>query len=259
MTVWSLAETHFTSELFDTDEELRQYDRHKVRSQVGVVVAAIPAEDLDQMDEISVSILDWRSRSSARVVVSTFAAETSAALEGYGMAAFMRAMLCEAMYGHSGASVTDYGEEQMPVILFTDCRSLYDHVKSEGNVPDDKHTAIYVAALKTSVSAGVGRNECKAQMRWVASRWMLADGLTKGGLADQMRYYMSTATTRIHEESAQALLRRRKRGKVKSRKKRRKRDACYGLRGTRVGEAQHPGPNSLHHPYHRHCHSMMCP
>ena len=123
------------------------------------------------------------------------------------MAAFVRAMICEVLYGHSNTSVEDYGEEQMGITMFTDCKSLFAHVKSEGNVPDDKHTAVYVAALKNRVSAGVGRNECKAQMRWVASRWMIADGLTKKGLTEQTRGFMQRAATRIHEESAQALLR----------------------------------------------------
>ena len=115
----------------------------------------------------------------------------------------------------------------------TDCSmyklALFDHVKSEGNVPDDKHTAVYVAALKNNVSAGVGRNECKAQMRWVASRWMIADGLTKRGLSDQTRAFMRNAVTRIHEESAQALLRVKKKGKKKKRKKTR-RDAIVPQR-----------------------------
>ena len=98
----------------------------------------------------------------------------------------------------------------MGIVMFTDCKSLFDHVKTEGNVPDDKHTAVYVAALKNNVSAGVGRNVCKAQMRWVASRWMIADGLTKRGLTEQTRSFMRRAATRIHEESAQALSRVKK-------------------------------------------------
>merc|ERR1712214_244717 len=106
------------------------------------------------------------------------------------MAAFVRAMMCEVLYGHSEMYVADYGEEQMNIVMFTDCKSLFDHVKTEGNIPDDKHTAVYIAALRNNVSAGVGRNECKAQMRWVASRWMLSDGLTKKGLTEQTRQFM---------------------------------------------------------------------
>ncbi|CAK0825609.1 unnamed protein product [Prorocentrum cordatum] len=125
------------SELIEGDEDLKRFDRHKVRSQAGVVVAAIDLDCLEQ-DELPISILDWRSRASHRVVTSTFSAETAARLEGHGMAYYMRALLCEATYGWSGTPVVEYGEDEMPLALFTDCRSLYDHVKVEGNIPDDR-------------------------------------------------------------------------------------------------------------------------
>ena len=73
----------------------------------------------------------------------------------------------------------------MPLALFTDCRSLYDHVKVEGNVPDDRHDAVWLGALKSHVSCGPQRDESKAGLRWLPSRWMISDGLTKKGVERQ--------------------------------------------------------------------------
>eukprot|EP00959_Pyramimonas_sp_CCMP1952_P144536 3025395-Pyramimonas_sp.AAC.1 len=60
----------------------------------------------------------------------------------------MLALLCEATNGWSNAPVVEFGEDEMPLTAFTDCRSLYDHVKVEGNIPDDRRDAARLAALK---------------------------------------------------------------------------------------------------------------
>eukprot|EP00974_Lingulodinium_polyedra_P079968 7744413-Lingulodinium_polyedra.AAC.1 len=61
--------------------------------------------------------------------------------------------------------VDGYGEAQMRTILFTDCRSVFDNLKKDGRVPDDKWTAISIAAMRCVVSAGPGRNRDKAECR----------------------------------------------------------------------------------------------
>ena len=75
------------------------------------------------------------------------------------------------LLGHADwIDVTSYGESPMAIILYTDCKSLYDHLKKEGAVPDDKWVAVAVASLKCAVSAGAGRNTDKSECRWLASR-----------------------------------------------------------------------------------------
>ena len=69
----------------------------------------------------------------------------------------------------------------MKTFLVTDCKSLYDRLKCDGKVPDDRHTAIYVAALRGLLAARRG-NKAKTALRWVPSRCQVADGLTKIGL-----------------------------------------------------------------------------
>ena len=80
-------------------------------------------------------------------------------------------------------------------------------MQAEGKVPDDRHTAIYVASLRGGVSAGPGRDGTKTGMMWVASRWQLGDCLTKAGLSEVFREVIKSATTKFHEMSMQQLRR----------------------------------------------------
>ena len=60
---------------------------------------------------------------------ATFAAETQAAGDTIGMAHYLRACWCEILFGFSDwVDLTQYVEDQMSIVLFTDCRSLYDHL-----------------------------------------------------------------------------------------------------------------------------------
>jgi len=97
----------------------------------------------------------------------------------------------------------------MRVLMFTDCKSLFDNLRKDGSVPDDRWTAIAIAGLRCAVSAGPGRRQDKAECLWVPSRWQLADGLTKRGLDKVVRARMLSGTTRLHEESLQAIQRAR--------------------------------------------------
>ena len=94
--------------------------------------------------------------------------------------------------------------------LYTDCKSLFDHLKKEGAVPDDKWVAVPLGSLRSAVSAGPGRNLKKSECRWVPSRWQLADCLTKKGLAADFRQKLATGVTKLHELSLQAIKRKNK-------------------------------------------------
>ena len=99
---------------------------------------------------------------------STFASETSAAGESIGMAKYYRAYYCDIMLGAAHwLDVDEIGEEHMQIVLFTDCKSLYDNLKKDGSVPDDKWVAVPVAGLRSALSAGPGRNITKSECRWV--------------------------------------------------------------------------------------------
>jgi hypothetical protein len=144
-------------------------------------------------------------------MVSTFAAEAGACLECYGMAHYVRVFLAEALHGQRmrerGVSLCDVGEDLLPVMIVSDCRSLYDNMKVDGSVPEDRHSAVYVAALRCVLSAGAGRDKRRSRLRWTPSRWQLADVLTKAGLASGFREVLTTGRCLFTEPSAQSLRR----------------------------------------------------
>ena len=71
-------------------------------------------------------------------------------------------------------------------------------------MPEDKWVAVSIAALRCAVSAGAGRNKEKAECKWVATGWQLADCLTKFGLFNIIVPRIESGTTRLHELSAKA-------------------------------------------------------
>ena len=155
--------------------------------------------------------MDWKTRAGKRVFHATFAAEAQAAGDTIGLAHYLKAYWCEILFGFSDCvDLTQCGEDQMNSIQFTDCKSQYDHLKKDGAVPEDKWVAVAVASVKCVVSAGAGRNTRRAECRWIASRWQLADCLTKSGLAKTLRAVLNASSTRLHELSLQQIKRSKK-------------------------------------------------
>ena len=120
------------------------------------------------------------------------------------MAHYVRAFFCGIAAG-GRRRVDSFGEQDLGIVLYTDCKSFYDHMKREGTVPEDPYTAMQVAVLRCEVGAGPGRRVDKAAMKWLPSRWQLADGLTKNGLSEKTRELLMRGSTRPHELIAQQL------------------------------------------------------
>ena len=72
----------------ETDEELKVVEKQLVRSQHGSLTCVVDGQQVKALGPVRVSPLDWTSHASRRVVVSTFAAETSAAMEALGRAVY---------------------------------------------------------------------------------------------------------------------------------------------------------------------------
>ena len=69
---------------------------------------------------------------------------------------------------------------QTPATLVTDCKGLYDSVRRVTSARfrvDDRRTTIEALALRQSLAHSA------AQMRWVHSEAMPAEGLTKGSMS----------------------------------------------------------------------------
>ena len=197
-------------ELIHNDSELAGFDKHKVYSQGGSLILLMNESHLDDVGDVPFSFGDWRTRASRRVLHSTFAAEAQAAVETYGLAYYYRAYLADILLGYADWKPVDhYGESDIKIVLFTDCKSLFDNLKKDGSVPDDKWIAVPVAALRGAISAGPERNRSKSECRWVPSRWQLADCLTKKGLAAGFRERIVSGFTKLHELSVQEIKRKK--------------------------------------------------
>lgn len=82
-----------TCELVEGDISLKEFDQHQVRSQSGGLIGISSFEEFkSSCGDVSVPFLDWRTRASSRVTISTSAAETSAALDTYGMLKYVTAL-----------------------------------------------------------------------------------------------------------------------------------------------------------------------
>ena len=131
------------NELIEDYEQLKKFNRLKVDSQVGELVA-LPSEDhREKTDDVAIFLVDRKSKAGGRVVIGALAAETQAALAGSGMTYFAVALLCEVLFGR--LPVKSYGEQHMKVVVWTDCGSRYDHMQDEGIIPEHRHTAVGLA------------------------------------------------------------------------------------------------------------------
>ena len=94
LAVWSDSSLYGSRGEVIDDPDLAGYERHQIHSQWGYVLALLPTDMLESVDDVPFSMLDWRSRSSKRVYHSTLATEANAMLEALGQANYLRAYWC---------------------------------------------------------------------------------------------------------------------------------------------------------------------
>ena len=106
----------------------------------------------------------WESKKIRRVVRSTLAAETLALSDAAETAIYVRQIISELVSGI-----------HLPIICYTDNKSLIDVLDSKKNV-EDKRLRIDLALLKELLQ----KNEI-ASIKWVNTHGQLANCLTKRG------------------------------------------------------------------------------
>ena len=185
---------------------------HNVASQLGYLVMAMGQQAI-KGESTAFSLLDWRSKASSRVCRSTFAGETMSCGEGLESALYLRSLLIGMITGEAANEET--AAWYVPIHLFTDCRSLFDHVHREGapKAPSEKRLAIDLAALRQTLM-----REAKIQwlqkhgpdatltpekplrpppLHWVPTEDQLADMMTKAMKAEAWRKACATGTVKI--------------------------------------------------------------
>jgi hypothetical protein len=164
----------------------------KLGSQLASLVAVADKKCL-QNQPGAFGVLDRRSHGSQRVCRSTFAGETMACGEALESCIFLRSLLLSFTHGRL-VGEADAGA-LMGLHLFTDCKSLFDHLHREGipRAPSERRLALDLAAIRQSLAVearhewkrtyGSGtitpERPCKPPIHWVPTDQQLADVLTK--------------------------------------------------------------------------------
>lgn len=171
-------------------------------SQKGCMVGIARECDLERTHEVPVNIMGWKSKTNRRIVESTFAAETHAAMMGYGRASFLRSLILEIKLGEWAIKDDSANwNTVVPLVLSTDCKSVFDCVKCDRQSVSDKSDALNIAIFRQMCSAESNPSHGRAQLLRVPTRHQLADGLTKAGLQQVINGGKAT----FHGKSARAV------------------------------------------------------
>ena len=169
------------------------FDKRLVYSQKGGVVGFVKRGSTETKSTPNhINILDWRSSTNKRVIESSFAAETHAALMAMRMGHFCQVLTSELRFGSDvvGSVEDDGWDDLVSMTLVTDCKSIYDTVHKDGQHISDKANVVHAVLLRQMLSTR--RAQCKTKLLWVRTRHQIADGLTKGRRSKKLREQVSS-------------------------------------------------------------------
>ena len=133
-----------------------------------------------------------------RAVSSTLSGEAQALATASGSVEWLNLLLSEALDGSVIPSMCRSLLAKRPAILATDCKSLYDHLISPSSptAVDDRRTSIDIVIIRESIKL------LSAQIRWLPTNRMIADGLTKDTMepSDLIRSCVRAASYQISPE-----------------------------------------------------------
>ena len=117
----------------------------------------------------------WKSYKMLRAVSSTLGGESQAMSAATGTVEWLSLLLTEALEGRFNVRECRSLLAKRPPIFATDCKSLYDHLVSPSSptAVDDRRTSIDIVIIRESIKL------TGAQVRWLPTNRMIADGLAK--------------------------------------------------------------------------------
>ena len=153
------------------------------------------------------NIISWKSKTNRRVIESSFAAETHAAMLGHSSGQYLRALLMEIQIGDWVIRENEDVEWDrfMPLVMVTDCRAVFDCVKKDAQSIGDKANALSVAVLRQLCVVGDAPRREEAKLLWVPTRHQCADALTKSGKAQDMADLVASGKATFHGVSQRRL------------------------------------------------------
>ena len=198
-------------EIDDNDGDLVQSfgDKKLLYSQKGCMVGFVRKDDWDRTTPASINWCGWRSKTNKRIVESSFQAETHGALLGHGMGHHLRALYAELCFGKWILVEGDQLEwdKFVPLVMCTDCKSIFDCIRKDGHSIGDKGNAINVAILRQLASTEKSPSGEKARLLWLPTRLQCADGLTKQGCHANLQSFLNKGQVIFHGASARELQR----------------------------------------------------
>ena len=144
------------------------------------------------------NIVAFRSHKLKRKVRSTLAAETAAMNEAIEQGDLVRAHLIE-FFGDAPLDKRNWRDEvkRIPLVDLTDSKSLYDYVKKQGSIPDNKRLLLDLEIIRDQV------RDDGVELRWVDTKHQLADAMTKDATsaADYLHLVLKTGEVSILEDA----------------------------------------------------------
>ena len=171
--------------------------RECLNSQGGQIVVYYDKQLTEKTDPCSVTLASWRSYRLKRKVVSTLGAESQALVNGVGSLNWHRLLLLEVLSGILTAADWEDRLKELPFISVTDSKSLYDSIKK------DACPAAQFSDKRVAIDISILRDEFRRQgglIRWIDTRAMIADSLTKDCLPFYLRHIMEHGQWSIMEE-----------------------------------------------------------
>ena len=163
-------------------------------SQHGALILLAEPKATDQ--DMTATLVDWKSSRSSRVCRSTLAAETSACDTALDRGSFLASMLTELLTG-----VASYKQQMTNrLITVTDCRSLYDVLVSENPRTDEKRTIVTIRSCQQFIQ--------RTDVFWVPTHLQWSDGLTKicPKLMYSLHNWLQKPWMKLHEWWANTVL-----------------------------------------------------
>ena len=178
------------------------------RSQSGRILGLCGSKFLET-GEGKIHVLAYHSNVIRRVCRSTLQAETLSMLSGYEEAEHLRAVLDGMQHTDSDHKLIR-AMDSINIHMLTDCRSLEEHLKQAGlHTVGDKRLAIDLCGLRQMIWREHGQEvgdplysdfppeQGSTKVRWVETKTMLADSLTKEMKCRQIIEVMQAGTLTV--------------------------------------------------------------
>ena len=158
------------------------------KSQQGRIHFLVPAEQLAEQDRLTYDamVISYASTTIKRVCRATLQAETYALQTAQEHGDRLRALLAKMYNKLDPTRWLESSRENAPHLIFSDCRSLTDHLKAQiPRAVQDKRLQIELMSIRQALVDDDGNRTCDIypgagdRVDWINTSTMAADCLTK--------------------------------------------------------------------------------